>query len=196
MRKAACCFIFLLIFAIQGVNVLADTYSWKDESGTIHFTDRPENIPPKYRKSHRVQKNNTVKNASPDKNTSPEYRHSRGNVSKTPSDINSGAQEKTPDFAATQKLAEQGDSYAQISLGIMYSKGQEVPKDDAKAVEWYRKAAEQGNAYGQVSLGTMYDMGRGVPRDTAKAVEWYRKAAEQGNAEAQSMLDMHDSMKR
>ena len=28
----------------------------------------------------------------------------------------------------------------------MYANGKGVEKDDAKAVEWFRKAAEQGNA--------------------------------------------------
>ena len=224
MRKASCCFIFLLILTTQAANVLADTYSWKDENGTIHFTDKPENIPPKYRQIHRVQKNNTVKN------TSPEHRQSQKNLSKIPLDIIPGAQGKNLDFAETQKLAEQGDSDAQESLGVMYSVGQRVPKDDVKAAEWFRKAAEQGNVkaqfflggmyamgqgvprdmtkaaewfrkaaeqgndYGQLSLGYMYDIGHGVPRSPAKAAEWYRKAAEQGNTEAQNMFNMHDGM--
>ena len=58
-------------------------------------------------------------------------------------------------------------------------------KDEAEAVEWYRKAAEQGNAWAQIQLGAHYMNGEGVPKDLVKAVEWYRKAAEQGDASAQ-----------
>jgi TPR repeat protein len=60
-----------------------------------------------------------------------------------------------------------------------------VPKDAAKAVEWYLKAAAQGSAWAQYDLGGIYANGAGVPKDVAKAVEWYQKAANQGNAWAQ-----------
>ena len=42
--------------------------------------------------------------------------------------------------------AEQGDASAQFNLGFMYATGEGVPKDDAKAVKWFRLAAEQGHA--------------------------------------------------
>ncbi len=85
-------------------------------------------------------------------------------------------------------LAKQGNAKAQYNLGLMYRKGQGVPKDDAEAVGWWRKAAEQGNAGAQNNLGVMYRNGHGVPQDYAKAVGWYRKAAEQGYATAQHNL--------
>ena len=43
-------------------------------------------------------------------------------------------------------LAEQGDSYAQYNLGLMYDYGEGVIEDDTQAVYWFRKAAEQGEA--------------------------------------------------
>jgi hypothetical protein len=82
-------------------------------------------------------------------------------------------------------LAEQGDAIAQFNLGLMYRKGQGVPRYYKEAVKWYRKAAEQGNAEGQYSLGGMYEFGWGIFKDYKKAVGWYRKASEQGNAKAQ-----------
>lgn len=88
----------------------------------------------------------------------------------------------------TRCLAEQGSAAAQNNLGLMYDTGQGVPRDDATAVEWYRKAAERGYAVAQSNLGFMYDTGQGVPQDDATAVEWFRKAAEQGDAEAQHNL--------
>ena len=88
------------------------------------------------------------------------------------------------DFETAMKewrpLAEQGDSYAQYNLGLMYDKGDGVVEDDTQAVYWYRKSAEQGNAQGQHSLGLMYDYGLGVIEDDTQAVYWFRKAAEQG----------------
>jgi TPR repeat protein len=84
-----------------------------------------------------------------------------------------------------------GDSEAQFRLALVYFLGEEVPRDDAQAVEWFRKAAEQGNPDAQFGLGLLYRDGeRGVPRDDAQAVEWFRKAAEQGYADAQFGLGL------
>ena len=43
--------------------------------------------------------------------------------------------------------ADQGDARAQASLGRMYAKGQGVPQDYSKAINWARLAADQGNAF-------------------------------------------------
>ncbi len=91
-------------------------------------------------------------------------------------------------FAQVQQKAMAGDAGAQFSLGVMYRDGQGVPKDEAKAAEWYQKAAAQGNVNAQYSLGWSYDRGEGVPKDKQQAVVWYRKAAEQGYAPAQASL--------
>jgi TPR repeat protein len=95
-----------------------------------------------------------------------------------------------PDEAAavTRRAAEQGDANAQFKLGVAYQYGRGVPRDDAKAAEWYRQAAEQGVAEAQFNLGVAYQYGRGVPQDDAEAANWYRQAAEQGNPEAQANL--------
>ena len=85
-------------------------------------------------------------------------------------------------------LADQGDAWAQIMLGIMYVSGQGVPKDAAQAAKWFRLAADQGDAMAQTSLGTMYASGHGVPQDYAQAAKWFRLAADQANPSAQFML--------
>lgn len=51
------------------------------------------------------------------------------------------------------KAAEQGVAEAQRYLGVMYSKGQGVPKDFQQAIVWYRKAAEQRDLGGAISTG-------------------------------------------
>lgn len=91
-------------------------------------------------------------------------------------------------FVETKKKAEAGDAGAQFNLGLMYDNGEGVPKDAAKAVEWYQKAAAQGDASAQNNLGWMYDNGEGVSKDAVKAVAWYQKAAAQDHAEAQYYL--------
>jgi len=87
-----------------------------------------------------------------------------------------------------QKVAAQGDAWAQYNLGGMYAEGKGVPQDYTQAVAWYRKAADQSNVKAQHNLGWMYAEGKGVPQDYTQAVMWYRKAAEQGYAWAQYSL--------
>ena len=41
-------------------------------------------------------------------------------------------------------LAAQGDAKARSNLGLMYAKGDGVPQDYAKAIEWFTEAAAQG----------------------------------------------------
>ena len=86
-------------------------------------------------------------------------------------------------------LAEQGNSKAQYTLGLMYETGREVPQDYKEAVKWYRLSAEQGDASAQCSLGEMYYGGEGVPQDYAEAIRLWKLAAEQGDEEAQYNLD-------
>jgi len=44
-----------------------------------------------------------------------------------------------------RKAADQGETYAQLSLGSRYSKGEGVPKDYVQAHMWYTLAAAQGD---------------------------------------------------
>ena len=74
---------------------------------------------------------------------------------------------------STRKLAEQGDSSAQFSLGWFYYYGYVVPKDYKEAVKWYRKSAEQGNVEAQRWLGACYCYGKGVPKDYVFAYMWF-----------------------
>lgn len=95
-------------------------------------------------------------------------------------------------YAAAMKewrpLAEKGDPFAQVSVGLLYYNGKGAPQDYAEAVHWYRRAAEAGFALGQYSLGYAYSRGEGVSEDNSEAVRWYRGAALQGLIEAQFNL--------
>jgi TPR repeat protein/serine/threonine protein kinase len=95
---------------------------------------------------------------------------------------------KEIDVNMYKKSAEQGDSAAQFTLGVIYHYGLSVSKNMESAVSWYRKAADQGDSTAQCMLGNMYYHGEGVPRIYEQASVWYRKAANQGNATAQYNL--------
>jgi TPR repeat protein len=84
--------------------------------------------------------------------------------------------------------ARAGDAEAQLSLAILYAKGDGVAQDYAAAAKWFRAAAERGLMRAQYDLGVLYERGRGVRLDHRQAVTWYRKAAEQNHPLAQYNL--------
>ena len=95
------------------------------------------------------------------------------------------------EFRKTEILANKGDTTAQYETGRAYAKGDGVPKNDEKAVDWFLKAAAQGDQASQYNLGILYSNGRGVPKDYDQAFYWYEKAAAQGNKLAQYNLGHH-----
>ena len=94
------------------------------------------------------------------------------------------AKELTPEekFVQTKKDAEAGNAEAQYNLGFMYRNGEGVPKDVAKAVEWFQKGAAQGYAEAQGGLGAAYALGWGVPVDLIRAYAWLNLAAAQDSS--------------
>jgi hypothetical protein len=86
--------------------------------------------------------------------------------------------------------ANDGNSEAQLTLGLKYNYGFKVTQDFSMAYEWYLKAAEQGNAWAQLNLGILYLEGEGVTQNFTAGVKWFRKAAEQGYALAQFVLGL------
>lgn len=90
-----------------------------------------------------------------------------------------------------EPLARKGSRGAQYGLGLLYSKGRGVEKDQEAAVNWFRKAANQGLSRAQFSLALRYRSGNGIARDDTEAVNWFRKAADQGYARSQVNLAWH-----
>ena len=70
------------------------------------------------------------------------------------------------------KLAVEGNTDAQDSLGLRYVRGEGVVQDYKQAFYWFKKAAEQGYAYAQYNLGVCHFESRGVEQDYKKAVYW------------------------
>ena len=84
-------------------------------------------------------------------------------------------------------LARRGDAAAQTTLGRMYWKGDEIPKDDATAVSLWQKAAAQDYAPAQILLGQAYSCGvGGLKPDKARAAELWEKAKKGDDAELYS----------
>lgn len=97
-----------------------------------------------------------------------------------------GAFEET--VSLWRPLAEKGYPRAQYGMGVLYERGQGVPRDPALAVDWYGKAARQNIWEAQVNLGLLYVAGDGIARDYASAATWFREAAEGGAADGQINL--------
>jgi len=87
-----------------------------------------------------------------------------------------------------EPLAQQGNAFAQYSLGMLYAGGKGVLQDWEEAVKWLQLAAEQGHPTAQYNLGVMVNKGLGVPQSFRTAAKWFRLSAEQGFAPAQSNL--------
>jgi TPR repeat protein len=86
--------------------------------------------------------------------------------------------------AEFEALAKQGMAAAQTNLGLMYSKGYGVTRDESEAVRWYRLAAEQSQAQAQNNLGFMYVNGEGGPKDNVLGLMWLKLAVENGYSAA------------
>ena len=101
------------------------------------------------------------------------------------------AKDLTPEekLSKTKRDAKAGHAGAQNNLGVMYENGDGVPKDLAKAVEWWQKAAAQGNAIAQYLLGRMHWLGEGVSKNHVLAYAWLNLSAAQGFDAAKELRD-------
>jgi hypothetical protein len=79
---------------------------------------------------------------------------------------------------------------AQYQIGVIYSKGHRVPRDDTEALKWFRLAADRGFAMAQYNVGYYYETGTVVTKNNAEVLKWYRLAAEQGQSRAQRKLGL------
>ncbi len=81
-----------------------------------------------------------------------------------------------------------GDAAAQEDLGIMYSEGRGVKKNEQDAVIWFCKAAEQGAPNAQYRLGMSYYRGKGIAKDLVQAHGWLTMSAANGCQAAQKVI--------
>jgi hypothetical protein len=71
--------------------------------------------------------------------------------------------------------------------GKCYYGGQDVVKDHAEAVRWFRLAVEQGHAGPQYYLGHMFFLGHGVAQDRAEAIRLVPPRRRPANANAAAL---------
>lgn len=90
-------------------------------------------------------------------------------------------------------LAKHGNADAQFGMGMMYEKGQGLPRDDSQALSWYEKSAEQGHALAMERLGWMYKNGYktkvGIIKNSHNALYYFKEASNRGLVESTLALD-------
>jgi hypothetical protein len=105
-------------------------------------------------------------------------------------------------IAPCESAARAGDGKAAIILGLIYWKGDGVPKDNASAARWWKVADQAGRPEAAKLLGDEAFVRAMQPAGSCpvnflvmdEAIGWYRKAVEVeptpvGRQEAQARLD-------
>ena len=86
--------------------------------------------------------------------------------------------------------AEQGDDDGEYNLGLLYFRGNGVPKSFRESEKWFRKAAEQDMSEAQNDLGILYFLGGdGLPQNLAEAYKWLWIASERDVARGKPTLE-------
>jgi TPR repeat protein len=83
-----------------------------------------------------------------------------------------------PAFRLFRPLAEQGNAKAQKVLGIMFHKGEGVPKNPVRARMWYSLAAKQGDAGARTEL---HEVSQTMTREEISQADAMASACEASN---------------
>ena len=87
--------------------------------------------------------------------------------------------------------AESGDPRAQTLVGMVYSRGLEIPADSAKAIYWLTPAAESGNKQAMFILGGEYlkqYIADGSREAAEQGAKYMQPLADRGNREAELII--------
>jgi TPR repeat protein len=96
--------------------------------------------------------------------------------------------EEQAKVAALENLAKDNPSAA-YDLGLRFYRGDGVPQNSYKALEWMRTAAEGGDVPAQAALGRFYFTGlEEMGSDLREADKWVSLAAAGGDAESKELL--------
>jgi uncharacterized protein len=83
------------------------------------------------------------------------------------------------DIEDTVRWAEQGDAYAQETLGRYHQTGHAgFEKNSELAAEWFKRSADAGVSQGALALAHMYREGDGVAQNDMMAANFYERATD------------------
>ena len=84
---------------------------------------------------------------------------------------------QAPGLIQQEKAEEQSLAEVHFNIGVMFSMGDGVTKNDVQAVKWFLKSAEEGYPEAQFNVGRCYLEGIGVAKNIVLGLEWLEKAA-------------------
>ena len=91
-------------------------------------------------------------------------------------------------IAALEVLAKE-DPRAAYDLGLRLFRGDGVPRNSYRALQWMRDAAERGDLEAQKAVGRLYLTGlEEMGSDPREAEKWLTLAASRGDKEAEQLL--------
>lgn len=76
--------------------------------------------------------------------------------------------------------AELGSTGALVELGLRLMNGDQIERDDVRAVEVFKELSEMGDPRGHHFLGAAYVQGAGIEMNEQAAVDLFRRSAEDG----------------
>lgn len=82
--------------------------------------------------------------------------------------------------------AENGNSTAQVYLGMMYQDGKGVLQNYQSAFKWVELSAKQGNRFGHLRFGRLFRDGIGTRKDLVRAHMWFNLSAHNGDERGRS----------
>ena len=91
---------------------------------------------------------------------------------------------------ALRRQAQEGDTRAQVELGLYFYRNAGLPQAGAQARQWWGQAAAQGDARAMAGLGYMLGTGTGGVRDVPAGRQWLQRAAEAGLGRANYLLSL------
>jgi tetratricopeptide (TPR) repeat protein len=80
--------------------------------------------------------------------------------------------------SSCQRLAKDGQTWAQYNLAVIYDQALGVSPDYKEAAKWYKRAARKGHPQAQYNLGRLYANGLGVQADFIESYKWFQLAAD------------------
>lgn len=98
-------------------------------------------------------------------------------------------------YSITFTAAHLGQCRSRVSSRANYSRGQCTAKDEARALQCYRRAAELGSAVAMDNVGAYYAMGCGGVVDKVRVIAWYRRTATHDYVPAMNKLGVLYSAK-
>lgn len=91
-----------------------------------------------------------------------------------------------------EEAARRGDGGALLVLADLLAQGDDLARDQARAIAYYKAAALAGRMEAAHNLGRIYAAGAGVRRDYAESLAWLIVARERGDpSDAEEQLRQH-----